>query len=299
MRTDVFYSIRPFFAVITISLLKTYSVSLNTSNYFLPNGIRQITFSAAAYCTEPLFHSNKIERWNCDACELIPNITANVFRGRTKDVNGYVAYDKEENEIIIAFSGTEAISKKNWLDDLDYSLIDYPYCDRCRVHAGFYSSFLSVKVKIESMIHEFKSAFPTAKISVTGHSLGAALALFALAEFSNDKSYQSIIISEQYVFGCPRIGNKAFADWFSVHMPITYRMVHKKDPVPHLPLRIMDFYHVRYEVFYEDDYELCHVCSQSGEDEKCSNQYSKDLNLYDHLRYLNVNFIENWISCIV
>jgi predicted lipase len=51
------------------------------------------------------------------------------------------------------------------------------------------------------------------------------------------------------VFGCPRIGNEVFTDWFSVYMPIIYRIVHKKDPVPHLPLRIMDFHHVPYEVY--------------------------------------------------
>jgi hypothetical protein len=162
------------FALITISLRlwNINSLSQNKSDYSISNGIRQITFSAAAYCTEPLFHSNKIERWNCHACKLIPNITAKVFRGSSKDVNGYVAYDKNRNEIIIAFSGTEAISKKNWLDDIDYSLIDYPYCDHCRVHRGFYSSFISVKEEIKSMINEIKSSFPSAEISITGHSMG-------------------------------------------------------------------------------------------------------------------------------
>jgi hypothetical protein len=162
------------FVLLTISLRlwDINSFSKNKSNYSLLNGIRQITFSAAAYCTEPLFHSNKIERWNCHACKLIPDITASVFRGGSKDVNGYVAHDKNRNEIIIAFSGTETVSKKNWLDDIDYSLIDYPYCDHCRVHRGFYSSFLSVKKEIKLMITEILLIFPSAEISITGHSLG-------------------------------------------------------------------------------------------------------------------------------
>lgn len=160
------------FCTILLRLWKVHSLLQNASDSFLVKGIRQMTFSAAAYCTEPQFHSNTIEKWNCKACKLIPNITANVFYSGSRDINGYVAYDKIKNEVIIAFSGTKATSRKNWVDDIDFPLIDYPYCNDCKVHSGFYKSFLSVAIKIRLIINNVMLNFSTAKISITGHSLG-------------------------------------------------------------------------------------------------------------------------------
>ena len=43
--------------------------------------------------------------------------------------------------------------------------------------------------------------------------------------------------------GCPRTGNKEFALFFDSIVPTSYRVVHNKDVVPHLPMIWMGFYH--------------------------------------------------------
>lgn len=172
-----------------------------------------------------------------------------MFSGGTADANGFVGYEKRSNEIIVAFSGTDAVSKKNWIEDFDFPLIDFPHCPDCKVHNGFYLTYLSVSKEIKSLIKGFKMLHPTALISVTGHSLGAALASIAIADLSADELYRSSLITTgHFVFGSPRVGNTPFSEWFVTKASKIFRVIHGKDPVPHVPLQQMGFHHVPYEV---------------------------------------------------
>ena len=77
-------------------------------------------------------------------------------------------------------------------------------------------------------------------------------------------------------------------------------MLHVQDPVPQVPLEKMGqtgFWHIPYEVFYELDYNKWRLCSISGEDESCQDKYKLDLDVNDHLHYLDMDFITNWLSC--
>ena len=49
---------------------------------------------------------------------------------------------------------------------------------------------------------------------------------------------------EVMTFGQPRIGNAAFASYYSEVVPNTFRVTHEHDLVPHLPL-IISTYHIR------------------------------------------------------
>ena len=51
-----------------------------------------------------------------------------------------------------------------------------------------------------------------------------------------------------YTYGMPRVGDEAFEKWYSSCVAGTFRTVHRKDPVPHLPLQSMGFHHMPYEV---------------------------------------------------
>ena len=52
--------------------------------------------------------------------------------------------------------------------------------------------------------------YPTAKISVTGHSMGAAVATLCAAHLTY-LGYKNFIF---YTFGCPRVGDELFVKWF-------------------------------------------------------------------------------------
>ena len=104
---------------------------------------------------------------------------------------------------------------------------------------------------------------------------GAALTGHCIAEFV----HQGLKVTNAYAFGMPRVGNSEFETWFVSVVPGLFRVVHHKDPVPHLPPQNWGFHHMPYEVFYTTDYNDYTVCSMEGEDGKCSDQYAVDLNV--------------------
>jgi predicted lipase len=86
------------------------------------------------------------------------------------------------------------------------------------------------------------------KRSVVGHSLGAAIATHCVAHLI--KAGYKITLFENY--GSPRVGDKAFSNWFQQIFPnvLKPRVTHGKDPVPHLPPMEWGFQHVPTEIFY-------------------------------------------------
>ena len=53
-------------------------------------------------------------------------------------------------------------------------------------------------------------------------------------------------------------------------------MVNQRDIVPHLPPRILNFYHVPTEVWFHPTDLKFRVCDGSGEDPKCSSPLDGD-----------------------
>lgn len=80
--------------------------------------------------------------------------------------------------------------------------------------------------------------------SVTGHSLGAAIATHVTAHLIANK-YK---VTDLYTYGSPRVGDNKFTIWFNEQYGgITHfkaRVTHGRDPVPHLPTLDMGFLHV-------------------------------------------------------
>jgi predicted lipase len=72
-------------------------------------------------------------------------------------------------------------------------------------------------------------------IVVTGHSLGGALAAICaldlvLSDITTGENLELI------TFGEPRVGNAEYAAAMDKYVPQSYRVVNKRDLVPHLPL---------------------------------------------------------------
>ncbi|KAJ0610331.1 putative feruloyl esterase [Helianthus annuus] len=91
-----------------------------------------------------------------------------------------------------------------------------------------------------------KEAYGDLKIMVTGHSMGGAMAAFCgldLALIYRSKNIQFT------TFGMPRIGNAAFASYYSQAVPNTFRVTHGHDLVPHLPSYYHHFPQKKYHHF--------------------------------------------------
>lgn len=91
---------------------------------------------------------------------------------------------------------------KNVIQDLKVKTADYS-CYKCKVHLGFYSNYLAFKPDLMEKIKVLKLAYPSALVFMTGHSLGAALAVFAAIDVGETYDSPTIV----YNFGQPRIGN--------------------------------------------------------------------------------------------
>lgn len=227
----------------TWALLATSALAYD-STFVLDVAERYVKLCGASYCTDPKLRKNCVDTWSCNVCSNFPNMTAKSFKSAKNDGNGYVGYDAAANEIVVAFSGTDPLSIRNWLDDLNFFKTKYPYCDGCEVHEGFYNTYLSVHDDVKGFVSAYQQQYPTATLAITGHSLGAAMAAHCAAEFT----YLGQKISTVYSYGMPRVGNEAFEQWYKNTVAGTFRVVHRKDPVPHLAPESFGFHHMPYEV---------------------------------------------------
>lgn len=77
--------------------------------------------------------------------------------------------------------------------------------------------------------------------SVTGHSLGGAIAVHAALDLVSI----NLKVDTLYTYGAPRVGDKKFSEWFDSFSKINYRyrITHARDPVPHLPPIDFGFLH--------------------------------------------------------
>lgn len=70
-----------------------------------------------------------------------------------------------------------------------------------------------------------------------------------------------------------QVGNEVFAKFSVSHGVPIFRVVHNRDPVPHLPFESWGYRHPPTEVFFDADQTSYVVCDDSGEDVTCSDQF--------------------------
>ncbi|KAJ7562907.1 hypothetical protein O6H91_03G088600 [Diphasiastrum complanatum] len=181
--------------------------------------------------------------------------------------------------IVLAFRGTEPFNAYDWSTDFDFAWFELPQVGRLHVGfleaLGFLDrkkehTFTEMKQKmdstvdnscspsglsedvindprkplaydeltatIKSLLHSHKNA----KLFITGHSLGGALAtLFTAMLFSCKEDAVAERIAAVYTFGQPRAGNQQFANYMDAKLntPICryFRVVYSDDIVPRVP----------------------------------------------------------------
>jgi len=56
-----------------------------------------------------------------------------------KGTFGYVAFNPQDNQIVVAFRGSVNIA--NWVSNLDFIMKPFPGIANAQVHRGFYEAF--------------------------------------------------------------------------------------------------------------------------------------------------------------
>lgn len=172
---------------------------------------------------------------------------------------GYVAVcqDKDEiarlgrRDVVIAYRGTATCLE--WLENLRATLTDFPGsmgpAPDCgpMVERGFYSLYTSrtsTCPSLQDMIREEIARVVESygdeplSLTITGHSLGAALAI--LSAYDITTSFASPPMVTVISFGGPRVGNRSLSRQLDKSGTRVLRIVNSDDPITKVPGFVID-----------------------------------------------------------
>lgn len=259
-------------------------VALGSSAYDWAFGNYSLWHSENAYCSPETY----ITRTNKGY--LAGFVGVYWINDPSHDTQGYIGYTPSQETIYVSFRGSESV--QNWIDNLNAILTNYPLCSNCEVHKGFYGAEQSSINNIISQVKSLKTKYPTYKVLVTGHSLGAALATLT----SLDLLAAGISPVRLFNYGSPRVGNDEFAAYVSTKLTDRSRVTHHKDMVVHSPMHER-FTHISNEWYQPSDAVALQACS-GYEDAACSYQWHVT-SIDDHLNYLGVKMGMDGCSAIL
>jgi hypothetical protein len=154
-----------------------------------------------------------------------------LFHSTDTDTQAFLAAN--DDFAVLAFRGPEGSKQKDIIGAAPATAIS---TIEGRVHSGFRMAYQSLRRDIEKGLVRVSDV----PLYITGHSLGAALALVAM----QDLEYNSAVrqhIAACYTFGSPRVGNGQFDRSFKT--PV-YRIVNTTDIVTVTPLLGLGYIHI-------------------------------------------------------
>ncbi|KAI0258702.1 alpha/beta-hydrolase [Gloeopeniophorella convolvens] len=209
-------------------------------------------YAAAAYCNPSATLS-----WSCgDFCEGNPSFQPFASGGDGSATQfWFVGWDASLNSVIVAHQGTNPTQFLADLTDVDFFLANldstlFPgLSSSIQVHNGFAAEQAKTATTILSAVETLLSQHGSTSVTVTGHSLGAALALL-------DAVYLPLHLPQgtsvkMIGYGLPRVGNPAFAAYVDATAHVTH-INNEEDPVPIVPGRFLGFAHPAGEVHIQD-----------------------------------------------
>ncbi|KAF3040295.1 hypothetical protein E8E12_006502 [Didymella heteroderae] len=204
-------------------------------------------YASAAYCSSNFNSPGTQIQCGSGNCPLVESADSATVLEYSKtetltDVTGFVAVDHTEKLIVVSFRGSQTLD--NWLTNLDLGFTDTDICSGCTAHAGFWQSWVDARDSVIPAVQAAVKQYPSYGVSVTGHSLGGAVAPFAAAQLRNQGFTVAL-----YTFGSPRIGGSAISSYISNQAGGNYRVTHYNDPVPRLPLLMMGYVHISPEYY--------------------------------------------------
>lgn len=140
-------------------------------------------------------------------------------------------------ELVVVIRGTDSIW--DWIHDASFLMLP------CAINKstgmtedGFssvYQSLRTARVGGASLVAAIGSAFSggsATSVTVTGHSLGAALATLVALDVALNTACKN---PASYTYASPRVGDHIFASSYNSAVPYTYRIANRQDIVPQVP----------------------------------------------------------------
>jgi len=140
----------------------------------------------------------------------------------------------------VAFRGTQIESPNDVLADARFRKVPDVFG---KVHEGFKGAADSLWPDVKVRVGEVAAG---KRLWITGHSLGAAMAVIVAARFVADGRD----IEGVYPLGQPRVGDATFVKAFDEKLPNRcFRIVNHIDPVPRVPPLTFGFRHEATRVY--------------------------------------------------
>lgn len=161
--------------------------------------------------------------------------------GSTTDISAYMAIDEPNQDIIIGVRGSSNLY--NWVTDLRFLQTSCEYGVACRAHRGFLDAAQDIiDDNFYDSVRDALKDYPRANITVSGHSLGGAVALLLGVYIRENWPKRTVHI---YTYGAPRVGNVPFMNYIhNQENGRTFRITHFDDVVPRLPpMSYLDYGH--------------------------------------------------------
>ncbi|XP_020700953.2 lipase, partial [Dendrobium catenatum] len=179
---------------------------------------------------------------------------------KNRGTQAFICCDKAEdaNAIVLAFRGTEPFNAYDWITDVDLSWLSMGKFGKAhlgfmralglqdekdvekgfpREHAGHEEGKLLAYYAIREELNQLLEKHKRAKIIITGHSLGGALAILFPALLAMHERHDIIDrIHGVMTYGQPRVGDAVFGRNVQAVLKSKYhRMVYRYDIVPRVP----------------------------------------------------------------
>ena len=147
------------------------------------------------------------------------------------NIFGLMGHNTASRTAFVSFRGTADL--KEWIADIDAIPDDYRTISGFgQVHSGFQDVYQLVRNNIATNLAAAVASCD--QILITGHSLGAALAVLAAPDIAQNMP-PNTIEPRLITFAGPRVGVSDFAEKFNAAIESCFRVVNFLDIVPLLP----------------------------------------------------------------
>ncbi|EIW57887.1 lipase [Trametes versicolor FP-101664 SS1] len=226
---------------------------ITLSNADIASFLPYTRFAAVAYCPPSVTLA-----WICGAnCETNPSFIPIAAGGDGNKIQfWYVGFHLPSSEIIVSHQGTNFTKIDPVLRDINilFENLDkdvFPGVpEGIQIHSGFAKSQKKTADVILQAVQTGLIKFNAKKVTVTGHSLGAAVGLLD-AMFLRLHVPADVMV--RFIgYALPRVGNQAFADFVDDSGVQVVYINNKKDLVPILPGRFLGYRHPSGEIHIQN-----------------------------------------------
>ncbi|KAJ7497936.1 lipase [Mycena galericulata] len=232
-------------------------------------------FAATGYCP-----ANFTLAWSCGVnCLGNPDFKPVASGGDGESVQyWFVGYSPSLQRVIVAHQGTQVNDIVAILSDASViqttlNPILFPGIENdVQVHSGFMEEQAKTATYVLAAVKMALARYGTSSVTMVGHSLVSFEHRGAIALLDSVYLPLHLPPSTKFttvVYGLPRVGNQAFANYVDAHLSLTH-INNQKDIVPIIPSMILGYVHPAGEVHIQASGEWDSCPGQDNESVLCS-----------------------------